>query len=109
MLRKCLSPITQYLTTLEDQDMKISYGLRLDLRSDLRFPYQTTFSCDQQPTKTAINKHPTNIYKVCYARGKCTNSGLPLRTVFACGEPGLHVENCFKIYHTKLNYGDIDE
>ena len=42
-----------------------------------------------------------------------TYSGLPQRAAYVSGdcpsEPGLQVGNCFKIYHTKLNYGDVDE
>ena len=46
MLSKCLSPITQYPTTLEAQDMKISYGLPEDIflwsNSPLRLPPTST-------------------------------------------------------------------
>ena len=64
----------------------------------------------KEATATASHKHPTKVCKVCYAQGKPTTSGLPLRTSYVCGDcpsqPALHVEYqgqyCFKIYHTKL-------
>ena len=71
------------------------------------------FSVIKQSSATASNKHPTKNCKVCYAKGKRTASGLALRTLYLCGdcpsEPGLHVEECFKIYHTQLYYDGLDE
>ena len=70
----------------------------------------------KEASATPSNKHPTKVCKVCYAQGKSTTSGLPLRTSYVCGDspsqPGLHVEYqgqyCFKIYHTELNFGSPD-
>jgi hypothetical protein len=56
-------------------------------------------SKDQSPSKNC---------RVCYARGVKTNKGAPVKTVHVCktcpSQPGLHVENCFEIYHTLLDY-----
>lgn len=64
------------------------------------------FPAMKQPSATASNKHPTKVCKVCYARGIRTAKGLPVRTTYVCAdcpsEPGLHIENCFKLYHTEL-------
>ena len=58
------------------------------------------------------NKRPTKPCRVCYARHIQTDKGKPLKTIYICkscpSEPGLHIESCFKIYHTKLNYADRD-
>ena len=82
----------------------IPNNLRSPGHEDFLWLTRGHFPVIKQPTETATNKHPTKICKVCYVRGKCTNSGLPLRTAYVCGdcpsEPGLDVENCFKIYHT---------
>lgn len=62
-------------------------------------------------SEDATNKHPTKICKVCYAQGKRSTSGHPLRTTYVCGdcqsEPGLHLE-CNKIYHTVLDYKNMN-
>jgi hypothetical protein len=56
------------------------------------------------PTK----RTSTKMCRVCYARGIRTNKGNVVETVWICGEcpsrPGLHVDDCFKVYHTELDY-----
>ena len=60
----------------------------------------------------ASNKNPAKICKVCYAKGKRTSRNHPMKTTYVCADcpsmPGLHIENCFRIYHTQLNYGSND-
>ena len=66
----------------------------------------------KEASATASSKHPTKVSKVCYAQGKATTSGLPLRTSYVYGDcpsqAGLHIEHqgqyYFKIYHTELNF-----
>ena len=57
-------------------------------------------------------KRPTKNCRVCYAQGKRTDEGKPLKTVYICPDcpsnPGLHPESCFKLYHTRLNYELVD-
>ena len=64
-------------------------------------------------SEDATNKHPTKICEVCYAQGKRSTSGHPLRTTYVCGdcpsEPGLHLHlECNKIYHTVLDYKNMN-
>ena len=50
----------------------------------------------------------TKICRVCYSRGVRTDKGKPLKTVHICqtcpSQPGLHIDNCFHVYHTVINY-----
>ena len=53
-------------------------------------------------------QRPTKKCRVCYAKGKRTDKGQPIKTTYVCAycpsEPGLHPDNCFEEYHTKLDY-----
>ena len=51
----------------------------------------------KEASATASNKHPT---KVCYAQGKSTTSGLPLRTSYVCGD--FHHSQDF-MFNTRAN------
>ena len=47
--------------------------------------------------------------RVCYAKGRRTQKGIPIKTVWICKgcpeEPGLCVEKeCFEDYHTKFDF-----
>ena len=65
----------------------------------------------KKATDGAFNQRP----RVCCAKGKKTNSGKPLKTVYICkffpSHPGLHPEEYFGLYHTQLasNYDDDDD
>jgi len=49
--------------------------------------------------------------RVCYARKKFTKSGNALKTSYICTDctsvPGLHPGECFRAYHTKLDYSVV--
>lgn len=68
------------------------------------------FPAVQKPTEGAKDKHPTKICRVCYARKIRTKKGDPVKTVHICkscpSQPGLHIENCFEIYHTVLDFAN---
>lgn len=53
---------------------------------------------------------PNKAYKVCYAKGKCTDKGHKTRTTSACAfcssKPGLHPDSCFEKYHTKIDFSE---
>ena len=59
-------------------------------------------------SENAKHKRVTKNCRVCYARGKRSDKGRPLKTVYVCGqcpdEPALHVEDCFRIYHTVKDF-----
>ena len=40
----------------------------------------------KEASAAASNQHQTKVCKVCYAQGKSTTSGLPLRTSYICGD-----------------------
>ena len=60
------------------------------------------------PTEGAKDKRPTKKCRVCYAKGKRSDKGHVLKTVYVCrfcpSEPGLHPETCFEQYHTLVDY-----
>ena len=62
-----------------------------------------------RPTEGARDPRPTKKCRVCYARGKRTNKGGPLKTVYVCYDcpsvPGLHRTECFQAYHTLIDFG----
>ena len=66
------------------------------------------FPMKKKPNPGTKDPNPTKNCRVCYARGVNTNKGAPLKTVFVCRTcpscPGLHIENCFEIYHIILDY-----
>ena len=68
------------------------------------------FPATKQPSQDAKDTRPTKNCKVCYARGIHTNKGKPVKTVHICNtcpsEPGLHIDKCFELYHTQLNYAE---
>ena len=53
-------------------------------------------------------KNCSKMCRVCYARGKRTKGGKSLKTVWMCldcpGQPGLCAGECFKAFHTQLDY-----
>lgn len=55
-----------------------------------------------------INKMPNNKHKDCAVCSNRSVKGGRKETVFWCEtcprNPGLHPENCFKLYHTQKNY-----
>ncbi|XP_065653795.1 piggyBac transposable element-derived protein 4-like [Hydra vulgaris] len=65
------------------------------------------FPGTKQPSHDATDRRPSKLCRVCYARGIFNNNGKPLKTVHVCktcpGEPGLHIDSCFEIYHTVLD------
>lgn len=62
----------------------------------------------KQAGNNAANKRPTKSCRVCSAKGKRTAKGDYLKTTYVCtfcpSEPGLHPDNCFEQYHTKMDY-----
>ena len=64
---------------------------------------------EKNPDKVG-SKDPraTKICRVCYSCGVCTDKGKLLKTVHICqtcpSQPGLHIDNCFQVYHTVINY-----
>lgn len=50
--------------------------------------------------------------RVCYARGKKSEKGHPLKTIYVCAEcpdlPGLHPADCFRLFHTKLDFSTVE-
>jgi len=60
----------------------------------------------------AKDQRPTKRCRVCYARGLRTANGTPIKTIYICKacllEPGLHPDSCFEIYHTQLNYAEVE-
>ena len=60
------------------------------------------------PTEGAKDKRPTKKCRVCYTKGKRSEKGHVLKTVYVCrfcpSEPGLHPETCFEQYHTLVDY-----
>ncbi|XP_065650310.1 piggyBac transposable element-derived protein 4-like [Hydra vulgaris] len=60
------------------------------------------------PGKAGNNDRHHKRCRVCYAKGKLTAKGHPLKTVFVCNfcpsQHGLHPDECFQIYHTVLDY-----
>ena len=67
-----------------------------------------------KPAVSPNDPRPAKRCRVCYAKGRKQQSGYPLRTRWICpdcpSQPGLHVDNeCFRIYHTKLNYACQNE
>ena len=66
------------------------------------------FPVQKKPTEGTKDKHPTKECRVCRARKIRTPSGGIIKTTYLCpdcpGEPGLHPEECFKAFHTKLDY-----
>jgi len=70
------------------------------------------FIAVRKPKPDAKDQRPTKECRVCAARGKRTNKGGKIKTVFICpdcpSQPGLHPEDCYKAYHTKLDYSTED-
>ena len=56
----------------------------------------------------ASDQWPTKQCRVCNTRGLRTKNSKPLKTIYICdmcpSKPGLHPDNCFRIYHTMLDY-----
>lgn len=56
----------------------------------------------------AKDQRPTKECRVCIAAGKRTNNGGVIKTVYICpdcpSQSGLHPGDCFKAYHTKLDF-----
>ena len=51
------------------------------------------------------NPRPTKTCRVCYSRGVCTDKGKPIHICETCpSQPGLHIDNCFQVYDTVINY-----
>lgn len=67
------------------------------------FPAQSLY--EGQATK---KKHKPKNCRVCYAKGKRTDAGHILRSNYYCPDcpekPGLCIGDCFRSYHTKLDY-----
>ena len=53
-------------------------------------------------------KHCPKICRVCYARGRRTEAGHVVKSTIYCEQcpekPGLCLGECFKTYHTKIDY-----
>ena len=53
-------------------------------------------------------KHKPKDCRVCRARGIKTAKGLPIRSMWQCGDcpgnPGLCPGDCFRVYHTKIDF-----
>ena len=68
------------------------------------------FPATKQRSQDAEDTRPTKNCKVCYACGIRINKGKPVKTVHICktcpSKPGLHIEKCFELYHTELNYAE---
>lgn len=94
-------------------------GMILHLRADPRkqhdnimrltgrhFPTQSLYE-GQAKSK----KHSPKWCRVCSARGMKTAKGHPIRSMWQYGDcpgnPGLCPGNCFKIYHTKIDYYNV--
>ena len=57
------------------------------------------------------NDRPHKRCRVCYAGGKRIAKGHPFKTVYVCrfcpSQPGLHPDECFRVYHTCLDYANV--
>ncbi|MEO0686422.1 MAG: hypothetical protein AAFY76_15625 [Cyanobacteria bacterium J06649_11] len=64
----------------------------------------------RKPQPGAKDQRPTKECRVCRARKITTNKGTAVKTVYICPqcptEPGLHPGDCFRAYHTQLDYSD---
>ena len=83
-------------------------------RNDINLPdtvYRLTnrhFSEQGKPVPGSVDRRPSKKCRVCYAQGKRTAKGQPIKTVYICkscpSEPGLNIDYCFEVYHTVLDY-----
>ena len=66
------------------------------------------FPEQRKPVPGSVDRRPSKKSRVCYAQGKRTAKGQPIKTVYICkscpSEPGLHIDYCFEVYHTVLDY-----
>ena len=67
------------------------------------FPSQSLYQGEAKK-----RKHNPKMCRVCYAKGKRTEAGLIIRSTQYCDEcpekPELCLGECFRIYHTKIDY-----
>ena len=67
------------------------------------FPSQSLYQGEAKK-----RKHNPKMFRVCYAKGKRTEAGHIIRCTQYCEEcpekPGLCLGECFRIYHTKIDY-----
>ena len=66
----------------------------------------------RKPAPGAKDQRPTKECHICRATGKRTDKGGIIKTVYICpdcpSQPGLHPGDCFRLYHTQLDYSKKD-
>ena len=70
------------------------------------------FIAIRKPTPNAKDQRPTKECRVCHARKITAKKGGAVKTVYICpncpSQPGLHPGECFKTYHTMLDYSQAN-
>ena len=70
------------------------------------------FIATRKPAPNAKDQRPTKECRVCRARKITAKKGGAVKTVYICpdcpSQPGLHPGECFKAYHTMLDYSQAN-
>ena len=70
------------------------------------------FIATRKPAPNAKDQRPTKECRVCRTRKITAKKGGAVKTVYICpdcpSQPGLHPGECFKAYHTMLDYSQAN-